>query len=171
MSEEGDKLTADPTPVPLRVTVCVLPATPPLLSVKISEALKVPVPGGVNVTLTAQVLLGATVAPEQVSALMAKSLAFAPLSAAVEITRLAAPLLVKVTCALDDAFTTTEPKFWLVPDRLTAGKPTNNPKGDKEVTCAVIVSFVQFTEPIRFVQLIPFAPLTPWKIEGPGGQG
>lgn len=102
------------------------------MSVKISEALRLPSADGVNVTLTEQVLLGVRVVPEQVSALMAKSLAFGPFNAAVEITRFAPPLLVKVTCsALDDASTSTEPKFWLVPDRLTAGKPTNMPKGDK----------------------------------------
>jgi len=121
----------------------VLPATPLLLSVKISEALKFPSADGVNVTLTEQVLLGVTVAPEQVSAVVAKSPAFVPLTAAVEITRFAPPLLVKVTCStLDGASTSTEPKFWLVPDRLTAGKATKMPKGDKEVTCAMIVSFV-----------------------------
>ena len=44
------------------------------MSVKITEALKLPEAEGVNVTLTVQVLVGVSVAPVQVSALLAKSL-------------------------------------------------------------------------------------------------
>jgi len=51
----------------------------------------------VNVTLTVQVLLGVTVAPVQVSALVAKSLAFEPLIVTVEMVRLAVPVLVTVS--------------------------------------------------------------------------
>jgi len=64
--------------------------------VKFSEALRLPVADGVNVTLTAQVLLGVTLAPVQVSALLAKSLAFVPPIVAVEMVRLAVPVLVTV---------------------------------------------------------------------------
>jgi len=92
--------TTGSNPVPLKVTVCVLPATPLLLSVKFSEALRVPAADGVNVTPTVQVLLGVTVAPVQVSALLAKSLAFVPPIVTVEMVRLAFPVLVTVTlCA------------------------------------------------------------------------
>jgi hypothetical protein len=44
-----------------------------------------------------QVLLGVTVAPEQVSALLAKLLAFVPPIVTVEMLRLAVPLLVTVS--------------------------------------------------------------------------
>jgi hypothetical protein len=81
-------------PVPVRPKVCGLPLA---LSVKLSEALRLPVADGVNVTLTAQVLLGVTVAPVQVSALLAKSPAFVPLIVTVEIVRLAVPVLVTVS--------------------------------------------------------------------------
>ena len=57
---------------------CVLPVTPLLLSVKFSDALRLPVAEGMNVTLTVQAPLGITVAPVHVSALLAKSLAFVP---------------------------------------------------------------------------------------------
>jgi hypothetical protein len=67
------------------------------LSVKFSEALRLPFADGVNVTLTLQVLSGATVAREHVSALLAKSLAFVPPIVTVEIVRLTARLLVRVT--------------------------------------------------------------------------
>ena len=67
------------------------------MSVKFSEALRLPTAGGINVTLTVQVLLGVTVAPVQVSALLAKSLGFVPPRAAVEMLRLLVPVLVTVT--------------------------------------------------------------------------
>ena len=44
--------------MPVKLTVCVLPAAPLLSSVKTREALKLPVVAGVNVTLTMQVPLG-----------------------------------------------------------------------------------------------------------------
>jgi hypothetical protein len=67
------------------------------LSLKFSEALRLPVADGVNVTLTVQVPLGITVAPVQVSALLAKSLAFVPPIVSVEMVRLAVPVLVTVS--------------------------------------------------------------------------
>jgi len=82
------------TPVPVKLTVCGLPLA---LSVKLSEALRLPVADGVNVTLTVQVLLGVTVAPVQVSALLAKLLAFVPPIVTVEMLRLPVPLLVTVS--------------------------------------------------------------------------
>jgi hypothetical protein len=67
------------------------------LSVKLSEALRFPVADGVNFTLTVQVWLGVTVAPVQVSALLVKSSAFVPPIVAVEIVKLAVPVLVTVS--------------------------------------------------------------------------
>ena len=64
---------------------------------KFSEALRLPGAEGVNVTLTVQAPLGVTVAPEQVSALFAKLLAFVPPIVTVEMLRLAVPLLVTVS--------------------------------------------------------------------------
>ena len=81
-------------PVPLSAMVCGLPLA---LSVKFSEALRLPAADGVNATLTAQVPLSVTVAPEQVSALLAKSLAFVPPNVTVETVRLAVPVLVTAT--------------------------------------------------------------------------
>lgn len=53
------------------------------------EPLLAPVAPGVNVTLTLQVLLGVAVAPLQVSAILAKSLAFVSPIVTVEMLRLA----------------------------------------------------------------------------------
>jgi hypothetical protein len=88
------RLRLGTVPVPLKLAVCGLVEA---LSVKVSEALRLPVADGLNVTLTVQVPLGVTVAPVQVSALLAKSLAFVPPSVAVEMVRLAVPVLVTVT--------------------------------------------------------------------------
>jgi len=60
-------------------------------------AVRLPEAEGVNVTLTVQVPLGVTAAAVQVSALFAKSLAFAPEIVAVEIARFWVPVLVTVT--------------------------------------------------------------------------
>jgi hypothetical protein len=90
----ADKLTTGPAPVPLKLTVCGLLLA---LSVKLSEALRLPVADGVNVTLTVQVLLGATAAPVQVSALLAKSLGFVPLIVTAEMLSAALPVLLMVT--------------------------------------------------------------------------
>jgi hypothetical protein len=92
------------------------------LSVKFSEALRLPVADGVNFTLTVQVLLDVIVAPVQVSALFAKSLAFVPPIVTVQMVRFAVPVLVTVSVwgAL------VVPTFWeanvrLAAERLTAG--------------------------------------------------
>jgi hypothetical protein len=81
-------------PVPVKLTAWGLLEA---LLVKFSEALRLPVAEGVNVTLTVHVLLGVTVAPVQVSALLAKSLAFVPPIVTVEMVRLAVPVLVTVS--------------------------------------------------------------------------
>lgn len=70
------------------------------MSVKLREALRFPVAEGVKVTLTVQVLFGATVAPVQESAPLVKSPAFTPLMATDVIVRPADPVLVTVSvCA------------------------------------------------------------------------
>jgi hypothetical protein len=67
------------------------------LSAKLSVAVRLPGADGVKVTLTVQLLLGVTVAPEHASALLEKSPAFVPVIVTVDMVRLALPLLVKVT--------------------------------------------------------------------------
>ena len=95
--EVKDKLTVTPVP-PLKVTVCGLFEA---LSVISSVALKIPVADGVNVTLTVQVLPeageGVSVAPVQVSAVLANSPGSAPPIVAVEMMRGEDPILVTVT--------------------------------------------------------------------------
>ena len=92
LRDVAERLTA--VPVPLRLTVCGLFAA---LSLIESVAARLPVAEGLKVTLTAQVPLGITVAPVQVSALLAKSLAFVPPIVTVEMLRLPVPVLVTVS--------------------------------------------------------------------------
>jgi hypothetical protein len=106
-------------PAPVKLTVCGLLEA---LSVKFSAALLAPAAGGVNVTAPVQALLGASVAPVQVSALAAKSPAFSPPIATVKTVRLAVPpfltvsirggLVVPTFCA---------PNGRLIEERLTHG--------------------------------------------------
>src|SRR6187551_2504888 len=98
-------------PVPESATVCGLLGAS---SAKESEALRAPVALGLNVTLTVQVALTATVAPVQVSALLAKSPAFVPVRETEVTCRLVLPLLVTVT----DWATLVVPVPWLPKLRL-----------------------------------------------------
>ncbi len=88
---------------------------------KLSEALRLPVADGVNVTLTEQSLSGVIVAPVQVSSLLAKSPAFVPLIVVVEIVRISVPVLVMVSVrgALGVS-TFCGPNGRLVEERLTS---------------------------------------------------
>lgn len=109
----GDKLTtgAAATPVPVIEMLCGLLAA---LSVNFNEALSPPMVLGVKVTLTVQVAFGATDALLQVSALMAKSAAFVPLTATAVNVRFALPVLVTVT-VIAEVFA---PCGWLPKGRL-----------------------------------------------------
>jgi hypothetical protein len=91
LRDVGERLTA--VPVPLRLTVCGLFAA---LSLIESVAVRLPAAEGVKVTLSAQEPLGIIVAPVQVSALLAKSLAFEPVSPTLVTVRFVFPLLVTV---------------------------------------------------------------------------
>jgi hypothetical protein len=64
VSEVGDKLTADPIPVPLKVTVCMLAASPLLLSVTVSVPVSGPVAVGEKVMLIVQEPLAAILPPQ-----------------------------------------------------------------------------------------------------------
>jgi hypothetical protein len=78
-------------PVPDKLTVCVLPATPLLLSVTVSVPVRVPVAVGEKVTLIVQELLAATL-PAQV--LVTPKLALVAMLAIVSV---ALPVLLRVT--------------------------------------------------------------------------
>jgi len=106
-------------PVPLKLTVWGLLAA---LSGKLSSAVRVPAPEGVNVIPTEQVPFGVTVVPEHVSALLLKSPSLAPVIVTVEMTRLAFPAFVSVTvCAGPVVPTGSEGKV------KAAGKLTSGP--------------------------------------------
>jgi hypothetical protein len=92
LRDVAERLTA--VPIPIRLTVWGLFAA---LSLIESVAVRLPVAEGVKVTLTAQVPLGITAAPEQVLALCAKSLAFVPPIVTAEMVRLPVPVLVTVS--------------------------------------------------------------------------
>ena len=81
-------------PVPVRLTVCGLPGA---LSANDKVAARAPVAVGVKVTLTVQVPFWATLAPVQVSALVAKSPGLVPPRLSVLMLSVAVPLLVTVT--------------------------------------------------------------------------
>jgi hypothetical protein len=83
-------------PVPVRPTVCGLPAA---LSVRVTAALPVPVAVGVNVTLMLQFAPAATLVPQLFDWL--KSPLLAPVTAMLLIVKVALPVFVSVTlCAL-----------------------------------------------------------------------
>lgn len=91
----ADKPTRGPVPVPLKVTVCVLPTTPLLLSVMVSAPVSGPVAVGEKVTLIAQEPLAATLLPQL---LVSSKLA---LVAMLVMVSAALPVLVRVTvCAV-----------------------------------------------------------------------
>jgi len=98
--EPNDKLvgtlTAGAVPVPVRVTVCGLPAA---LSAKLNVADSAAVVEGVKVIITVQLPVGATgVATTQVFAAMLKSAAFGPEMVGVLVkVRLALPVFISVT--------------------------------------------------------------------------
>ena len=85
-------------PVPVSETVC---GPPDALSVIVTEAVRLPVADGVNVTLMEQFAFTASVALLAGQVLVcAKSLAFVPVTAMLEIVRGAVPEFVSVTlCA------------------------------------------------------------------------
>jgi len=81
-------------PAPDRLIDCGLPAA---LSVMVMAPVLVAIEVGAKVTEMVQAPLAAIVAPVQVSALLAKSLAFGPPIVTVEMVRLAVPVLVTVS--------------------------------------------------------------------------
>jgi len=92
----GDKLTIGATPTPVRFMVCVLPAEPPLLSVRVTTPLRVPLTVGVKVTAIVQLALGATGA-EVEHVVVAAASAKSPLTLSPVMIRLPLPVLVSLT--------------------------------------------------------------------------
>jgi len=64
LAEERETMGAGPVPVPLKATVCMLPATPPRLSVMVKVPERVPSAEGVKVTLIVQIEEGARLFPQ-----------------------------------------------------------------------------------------------------------
>ncbi len=84
----GERLTAGAVPVPLRPTVCGLPAA---LSLMLSVALRVPVAVGVKVTLIEQLAPAATDVPQLL--VWAKSVGFVPPIVMLVMLRVEVPVL------------------------------------------------------------------------------
>ena len=106
-------------PVPERLTVCELPRA---LSVMLTEALRLPLADGLNVTLIVQEAPAATDLPHVL--VSAKLVRLVPLTTMLDIINVALPVLLRVTaCALLVVFTDWLPKARLVGERLTAGVP------------------------------------------------
>ena len=113
LRDVAERLTAVPVPVPVRLTGCVLPATPLLLSVMVSVPVSGPVAVGEKVTLIVQEPLAATLLPQL---LVSPKLV---LVAMLAIVRAALPVLLRVT-GFDPLVV---PRFWLPNVRLGGETP------------------------------------------------
>ena len=113
----GERLTRAAVPVPERLTVCGLPLA---LSVMLTEAVRLPLAAGLNVTLIVQLLPAATELPHVL--VWAKSLALLPVRARLVILKAALPVLLRVAiCAVLVAPTDWLPKARLVGERPSTG--------------------------------------------------
>lgn len=119
VSAAVETLATGAVPVPVRLTVCVLPATPSLLSVMVSVSALVPVVVGLNVTLMVHELLAARLPPQVF--VWVKS----PLAVMLVMLSAALPVLLRIT-GCDPLVV---PRFWLPNVKLigaivTAGAET-----------------------------------------------
>ena len=87
----AERLTTVAVPVPERLTVCGLPLA---LSVMLTEAVRLPLAEGVNVTLIVQLLPTATELPHVL--VCAKSLALVPVRARLVMFKAPLPVLLRV---------------------------------------------------------------------------
>ena len=110
----GERLTPGPSPVPVRLTVCVLPVTSLVLSVIINDAVRVPGSAGVNVTLIVQLPFGASVLPQVV--VRVKSPESVPVTTWLAMVKVPVPVLLRVTVWAG----LVVPTFWPVKVRLVA---------------------------------------------------
>ena len=88
----AERLTTTAVPVPERLTDCGLPLA---LSVMLTEAVRLPLAAGVNVTLMVQLAPAATELPHVL--VWAKSLALVPVKARLVMLKAAVPVLLRVT--------------------------------------------------------------------------
>ena len=87
----AERLTRAAVPVPERLAVCGLPLA---LSVMLTEAVRLPLAAGLNVTLIVQLAPAATELPQVL--VCAKSLALVPVRARLVMLKAALPVLPKV---------------------------------------------------------------------------
>ena len=87
----GERLAKAAVPVPERLTVCGLPLA---LSVMLTEAVRLPLAAGLNVTLIVQLALAATELPHVL--VCAKSLALVPVRARPVMLKAPLPVLLRV---------------------------------------------------------------------------
>ena len=107
-------------PVPVRLTVWVLPDTPPALSVIVSVPVVVPLAVGVKVTLIVQLPSALKLTPKQLS--VSKKTKEPAVTATLEILSVALPVLAKVTdCEALEVPTSMVPKVRLFAESKTLG--------------------------------------------------
>ena len=144
----GERLTraAVPVPVPERLTVCGLPLA---LSVMVTEAVRLPLAEGMNVTLIVQLAPAATLAPQLL--VCAKSLELAPVSAMLVMFSVVPPLFVSVAAwAL-----LVVPRAWLANvmlggDKFAVGCATPVPDSEMlivELRALLMIDMVPVTLP------------------------
>jgi len=102
----------------VRVIVCGLPTA---LSIMLTEAARLPIAAGVNLTLIVQLALTATELPHVEETV--KSLEFVPVAAMLVMVKLAFPVLVRVT----DCAALVVPRFWLAKVRAPLERLTTGP--------------------------------------------
>jgi hypothetical protein len=110
------RLTVGLVPVPVRLTVCGLPAA---LSETVSVAVRLPGAVGVNVTLMVQLPPAASELPQVV--VSGKSPGLGPVTARLAMLKARLPLFVRVT----DCAGVEVPSNWLPKVRVVAERPTS----------------------------------------------
>jgi hypothetical protein len=146
----GKRLTTGPVPVPERLTVCGLPLA---LSVMLTEAVRLPLADGVNVTLIGQLPPAAAELPQVL--VSEKSLAFVPVTVMLVMLKAALPVLLRVTvCAALVIPTGWLPKPRLVGKRLTTGavpvEAVDVPVPERLTVCGLPLALsVMLTEAVR----------------------
>lgn len=139
-------MTAGPDPVPVTLTLCWLPETLLLLSVTVNNAVRLPAPPGVKVTLTVQELLAAREEPQVL--VCAKSPGFVPVNAIPLMARAEVPVLLRETVWAP----LVVPIFWLLKVRLEVAKVAKGalPVPLKFKVCGLFVALsVRISDAVR----------------------
>src|SRR5581483_1064745 len=139
VSVPGDSVTTGgggATPVPLKATVCGLPLP---LSVRVSVAVRAPVPAGVKVTLIVHAALAGSVAGLSGQVVVtANSLALGPVTARLVRVSAPGPALVSVTlCGALVVFVVCVPKVSVPGDSVTTGGGGATPVPLKATVCGL----------------------------------